>query len=154
MKKEIITATAFAACLALCAAVRPQNEPVMETPAPPTPPAVIAAQPEVSEIPEIKESIVPEEVKANVTQPESIHESAIAPEPTPTQTPPSSEVQVTPEQSATLPQEPVPAPASPDSSPGDMVYVPGFGWLESQGPNHVEYAEDMYENGNKIGIMG
>ena len=37
---------------------------------------------------------------------------------------------------------------------GDMVYVPGFGWLESQGPNHVEYAEDMYENGNKIGIMG
>ena len=35
----------------------------------------------------------------------------------------------------------------------DMVYVPGFGWIESQGPNHVEYAEDMYENGNKIGIM-
>ena len=37
---------------------------------------------------------------------------------------------------------------------GDMVYVEGFGWIESQGPNHVEYAEDMYENGNKIGIMG
>ena len=35
-----------------------------------------------------------------------------------------------------------------------MVYVEGFGWIESQGPNHVEYAEDMYENGNKIGIMG
>ncbi len=35
-----------------------------------------------------------------------------------------------------------------------MVYVPGFGWLESQGPNHVEYAEDMYENGNKISIIG
>ena len=35
-----------------------------------------------------------------------------------------------------------------------MVYVPGFGWVESQGSNHVEYAEDMYENGNKIGIMG
>lgn len=34
------------------------------------------------------------------------------------------------------------------------VYVPGFGWIESQGPNHAEYAEDMYENGNKIGIMG
>ena len=26
--------------------------------------------------------------------------------------------------------------------------------IESQGLNHVEYAEDMYENGNKIGIMG
>ena len=34
-----------------------------------------------------------------------------------------------------------------------MVYVEGFGWIESQGPNHAEYAEDMYENGNKIGIM-
>ena len=36
----------------------------------------------------------------------------------------------------------------------DMVYVPGFGWIESQGPNQATYAEDMYENGNKIGIMG
>ena len=35
-----------------------------------------------------------------------------------------------------------------------MVYMPDFGWIESQGPNHVEYAEDMYENRNKIGIMG
>ena len=35
-----------------------------------------------------------------------------------------------------------------------MVYVPGFGWIQSEGPNHVEYAEDMYENGNKIGSMG
>ena len=41
-----------------------------------------------------------------------------------------------------------------DNELADMVYVPGFGWIESQGPNHVEYAEDMYENGNKIGIMG
>ena len=49
---------------------------------------------------------------------------------------------------------PEPTPTAIDSQPGDMVYVPGFGWLESQGPNHVDYAEDMYENGNKIGIMG
>ena len=35
-----------------------------------------------------------------------------------------------------------------------MVYVPGFGWIQSEGPNHVEYAEDMYENGNKIGYFG
>lgn len=43
--------------------------------------------------------------------------------------------------------------ASPDSAPDNMVYVPGFGWLESQGPNECGCAEDMYENGNKIGIM-
>ena len=49
---------------------------------------------------------------------------------------------------------PEPTPTVIDSQSGDMVYVPGFGWLESQGPNHVEYSEDMYENDNKIGIMG
>ena len=154
MKKEIITATAFAAYMALCAAVWPQNEPAMETLAPPTPPAVIAAQPEVSEIPEIKESIMPEEEKMDVTQPEPIEEAATALRPSPIQATPSSEVQASPEQNATPPQETEPAPASPDSAPDNMVYVPGFGWIESQGPNHVEYAKDMYENGNKIGIMG
>ena len=154
MKKRIITVAASAACLALCAAVWLQNEPSMETPAPPTLPAVIAAQPEVPEMPKIEEIIMPEEERSDVTQPEPIHESAIAPEPTPTQAPPSGEVQASPEQKATPPQETEPAPASPDSAPDNMVYVPGFGWIESQGPNHVEYAEDMYENDNKIGIMG
>ena len=51
---------------------------------------------------------------------------------------------------------PIPASAQTvtDLQPGDMVYVEGFGWLEYQGPNHCEYGEDIYENGNKIGIMG
>ena len=54
--------------------------------------------------------------------------------------------------------EPTPVPASAqtvtDLQPGDMVYVEGFGWLEYQRPNHCEYGADIYENGNKIGIMG
>ena len=54
--------------------------------------------------------------------------------------------------------EPTPAPAPAqvvtDLQPGDMVYVEGFGWLEYQEPNHCEYGADIYENGNKIGIMG
>ena len=154
MKKRIITATAFAACLALRAAVWLQNEPSMETPAPPTLPAVIAAQPEVPEMPEIEEIIMPEEEKSDVTQPEPVKEAATALGSSPIQAPPSGEVQASPEQNATPPQETEPAPASPDSAPDNMIYVPGFGWIESQGPNHVEYAEDMYENGNKIGIMG
>ena len=154
MKKQLITATAFAACLALCAAVWPQNEPAAETPAVPIPPAVIAAQPKVPEIPEVEESIMPEEEKTDATQPEPIHKSATNPEPTPTQASLVSEVQVPPEQNDTPLQESVPAQASPDSTPGDMVYVPGFAWIESQGPNVCEYAEDMYENGNKIGSMG
>lgn len=88
------------------------------------------------------------------TLPELVEEADIALEPSPPQTPSASEVSVLPEQDVTPPQEPEPAPASPDSAPDNMVYVTGFSWVESQGPNHAEYAEDMYENGNKIGIMG
>ena len=149
MKKQIIPTAAFAACLALCAAVWPQDEPARETPALPTPAAVIATQPEIPEIAEMEEVISPEEEKTEATLPELVEEADIVPEPSPAQTPPESEVQAPSEQDATPQQEPEPAPA-----PDNMVYVPGFGWVESQGPNHAEYAEDMYENGNKIGIMG
>ena len=154
MKKRIITAAAFAACLALCAAVWPQKQPAGETPALPTPAAVIATQPEVQEIPETEGVISPEEEKAEATLPELVEEADIVPEPSPAQTPPASEVPVPPEQDTTPQQEPEPASASHESTSDNMVYVPGFGWIESQGPNHAEYAEDMYENGNKIGIMG
>ena len=50
--------------------------------------------------------------------------------------------------------ESAPEPIANDNELADMVYVPGFGWIQSEGPNHVEYAEDMYENGNKNGTMG
>lgn len=154
MKKRVITAAGFAACLALWAAVRPQKQPAVETPALPTPAAVIATQPEVPKMPEMKEVITPEEEKAEATLPELVEEADIVPEPSPVQTPPESEVQAPPERDATPQQEPEPASASHESTSDNMVYVPGFGWIESQGPNHAEYAEDMYENGNKIGIMG
>lgn len=127
MKKRIITATAFAVCLALCAAVWLQNKPAEETPAPAKPASVIATHPKVPEMPEIEEIIMPEEEKTNVTQPEPIEEADAALEPIPVQTPLVSEVQAAPKQSATPLQEPGPAPASPDRTPDNMVYVPGFG---------------------------
>ena len=138
MKKRIISA-----------AVWPQQQPAGETPALPTPAVVIATQPEIPEIAEMEEVISPEEEKTEATLPELVEEADIVPEPSLAQTPPESEVQAPSEQDATPQQEPEPAPA-----PDNMAYVPGFGWVESQGPNHAEYAEDMYENGNKIGIMG
>lgn len=153
MKKRIVTAAVFAACLALVAAVWPQQQPAGETPALPTPAAVVATQLEIPEIAEMEEVISPEDEKAEATLPELVEEADIALESSPDQTPPASEVPVPPEQDATPLQEPERAPA-PDSELDNMVYVPGFGWIESQGPNHVEYAENMYENGNKIGIMG
>lgn len=33
-------------------------------------------------------------------------------------------------------------------------YLLGFGWVDYMGENEVVYCEGMYENGNKIGIMG
>lgn len=152
MKKRIITAAAFATCLSLCAAVWPRNEPSRETPEPSTPPAVIAAQPEVPEAPKITESIIPEEEKAETAQPAPIEETPTTPESASVPTSPVKEAPTAEQERATQPsseQEPMVTDSNPD-----LVYVPGFGWLESQGPNHCEYAEDMYENGNKIGIMG
>ncbi|MBQ7778315.1 MAG: hypothetical protein IJ396_05350 [Oscillibacter sp.] len=148
MKKRITTAAAFASCLALCAAVWPQSEPAEETPTLPITPAVIATQPEIPKKPECVEFTMPEVEKADVAEPEQAEKVATAPEPTPVHISPVEETIDVPE------QEPEAVSASPDSAPDNMVYVPGFGWIESQGPNHVEYAEDMYENGNKIGIMG
>ena len=65
------------------------------------------------------------------------------------------------EQPAAIP-EPAPAeePVAKSSAeetpqPHDgMVYVPGFGYLESEGPGEWSVSENMYENGNKVGLMG
>lgn len=94
-----------------------------------------------------------EEVDGTIAEPvlEEADEQPSAPTPAPTaenQAEPALEPTDTPE------PEPIPEPEVTDSSSENMVYVPGFGWIESRGPNQVTYAEDMYENGNKIGIMG
>ena len=44
----------------------------------------------------------------------------------------------------------VPMPIDP-AIPDD---VPGFGYVTPSGPNDGGTLNDMYENGNKIGIMG
>ena len=155
MKKRIIIAAAFTACLALCAAVWPQAETIEETPAPPHTPAVSAPEPIVAEVKLETEIDLPTEKEKAAT---------LQPEPAPTEIPAAPEVKAAPEPGlvAEATYEPVPEQTTEqpttqetiEPQSGDMVYVEGFGWLESQGPNHVEYAEDMYENGNKIGIMG
>ena len=102
-----------------------------------------------------------EKEKTAIPQPEQTQEAVTEPKSAPAETPavqsapepePVPEVSygLAPEQAA----EPHVAKTTIEPPSGDMVYVPGFGWIQSEGPNHVEYAEDMYENGNKIGIMG
>lgn len=103
----------------------------------------------------------PEKEKAAIPQSEQTQEAVTEPKSAPAETPtvqsapepePVPEVSygLAPEQAA----EPPVAKTTIEPPSGDAVYVPGFGWIQSEGPNHVEYAEDMYENGNKIGTMG
>lgn len=155
--KKLIMVTVITAYLALCAAVWPQTEAVKETPAPTPVPAVNAQKTTVVEPKtEVETELPAEEEKNEIPKQEPPQKASPKPKSTPIETPTTPEVRPTPEpEHVTEPiAEPAPAQIVIEPQPGDMVYVSGFGWIESQGPNHVEYAEDMYENGNKIGIMG
>lgn len=165
MKKKIIITATFAACLALCAAVWPQAKTARETLLRSETPAVSAPGAAVEELKtEVKTALPAEKEKTKIPQPEQTQEVAPEPEPVPTETSAAPGVQPIPEP-APVPEvsnnpaqeqatEPPAAQTTIEPPSGDMVYVEGFGWIENQGPNHAEYAEDMYENGNKIGIMG
>ena len=164
MKKLNMT-TVIAACLALCAAVWPQTKAVEEIPTPTQMPAVSAPEATVAELKtEVEAMPSAEKEKTEVPQPESLHESIHEPEPTPIEpsaapvSQPTAESEVAQEVDHEPAPEPTPKPDNEqtvvDQQSNDTVYVLGFGWIESQGPNQVEYAEDMYENGNKIGSMG
>ena len=165
MKKRIIIATAFTAYLALCAAVWPQTEKVEKTPAPSETAAVTAPQPTLQGAEKPVLPVVTEKKETEMLEAESNPEVTAEEMSAPT---PEIEKQFEAEQKSAPPMQTEPAPVQPaqlepktapesianDNELADMVYVPGVGWIESQGPNQVEYAEDMYENGNKIGTMG
>lgn len=63
------------------------------------------------------------------------------------ETPPSYK----PEQTEVKPQ--LTEPAGGSTNDAGQVYVPGFGYITPSGPNDGGTLNDMYENGNKIGIM-
>ena len=163
MKNRIIIAAMFTACLALCAAVWTQTEKVEKTPTPSETTAVTTPRPTP---PETEERVLPaivEKQESGIPEAESAPEGAAEELPIPA---PEIEDEAETEQKSAPPTQTEPAPVHPtqsesapepianDNELADMVYVPGFGWIQSEGPNHVEYAEDMYENGNKIGTMG
>ena len=165
MKRRFIVTTAITACLALCAAVWLQAETIEETPALPETPAVTTPRPT---LPEPEELILPEITeKQELGMPEAESAQETTTEELPVPVPEiedeaeTEQEYVPPTQTDSIPVQPTqPEPKSAlepkanDNELADMVYVPGFGWIESQGSNQVEYAKDMYENGNKIGIMG
>ena len=103
-------------------------------------------------IPELpaKIDILTAEEKADAPQTEAVHDTDIEQEATPAEEPTVSEKQPEPKPTPTS------APPQTNAMPqaGDLVYVPGFGYLECQGPGEVACSEAMYENGNKVGTMG
>ena len=163
MKNRIIIAAAFTACLALCAAVWPQTEKVEKPPTPSETANVTTPRPT---LPEPEELILPaitgkkeSEMSETKSAQETTTEELLVPAPEMEDEPMAEQKSAPPMQTEPAPVHPTqsesaPEPIANDNELADIVYVPGFGWIESQGPNQVEYAEDMYENGNKIGIMG
>lgn len=68
----------------------------------------------------------------------------------PTKTPDGTPVEETPEPQDHNNVTPPPEQPSANTSGG----LPGFDHVPNAGENQVTEADDMYENGNKIGIMG
>ena len=149
MKKRS-TALLITACTALCALVWPRADPPENVPIEPELPAVsteiasVENQPPVQPEPIPIEPPVAEERVPIAEKEEAAVEQAGAPV-----TEASSQPESPPQASADLIIEP-----EPDTAPDNCTWVPGFGYVKNGGSNVCYYAEDMYENGNKIGIMG
>lgn len=100
---------------------------------------------------QIEQSIQPE-----VTKPAEPEDTVKT---NPTQKPDGAKVETPPvpveHDAVETPTEPTAAPDQPQA--GDVqdgkTYLPGFGYIENSGDNQENHADDMYENGNKIGVM-
>lgn len=154
--KKFVIATMISAGVAMCAAVWPHGNVVEETPAPAVETAVSAKKATVVEIETEENSASLAEMENEVPQQEAFQEERPEPETEPIEMPADSELQPSAEQSPTKNSAPDPTPSQPpkELQPGEKVYVAGFGWVEYEGPNYCEDGTDIYENGNKIGIMG
>ncbi len=154
--KKFVIATMIAAGVAMCAAVWPHGNVVEETPAPAVETAVSAKKATVVEIETEENSASLAEMENEVPQQEASQEERTEPETESIETPADSELQLSAEQMPaknSVPEQTLSQP-SKELQPGDKVYVAGFGWVEYEDPNHCEDGTDIYENGNKIGIMG
>ena len=172
MKKHIILAGTAIAVVALCWAICGGTAKVDTVPAPAAESAVSApCAPQTQPI-EPSSNIV---ITEPVTQPETVPVTGSVASPAqncPQTTPvvisepqPAEETNEEPttvvpkstsaEESITEPPEKCAPTSVAEVQPqAGMVYVPGFGYLQSEGPGEWSVSESMYENGNKVGIMG
>ena len=97
----------------------------------------------------VKQSIQPEVTKPEEPESEVLANPTHKPDGTPAEIPDET----TGTGAAASPEPEVSEPQAGDTNDG-QIYIPGFGWVEDEGGgvNSVP-VDDMYENGNKIGIM-
>ncbi|GAB1476873.1 hypothetical protein MASR2M70_17090 [Bacillota bacterium] len=137
------------------------------------PQAMPKPSPTETSIPEISECVISDFVSRDIeeTSDEIPHRTVTPPqeiEIPKTDTIPN-EIQKTGTQAEPFsepPAEEVPSPQNDQTTTPKMgdtrvvdgqkqCYFLGFGWIDDNDePNECIYAEDMYENGNKVGIMG
>ena len=162
MKKHIILAGTILAAVALCWAICGGTATVDTVPTPAAESAVSA--PCAPQTRPSSNNIITEPV----TQPETVPVTGSAaspeqncPQTTPVTIPEPQPAEETNEEPTTV----VPKSTSEEESIAEppveeppvqngMVYVPGFGYLQSEGPGEWSVSESMYENGNKVGTMG
>lgn len=96
-------------------------------------------------------------IQPDVVKPEAPSEDVLT---NPTQMPNGTKLETPPvpveHEAVVAPAEPTPAPGEPQAgdTKNGQIYIPGFGWVQNNGGGGSgTVAEDMYENGNKIGIM-
>ena len=96
-------------------------------------------------------------IQPDVTKPEAPSEDVLT---NPTQMPDGTKVESPPvpveHDAVVTPTEPTVKPDEPQAgdTKNGQIYIPGFGWVQNNGGGGSgTVAEDMYENGNKIGIM-
>lgn len=131
--------------------------------------ADLVIKPETGTEPEPEESAPPvdsrpaqtdqteQSIQPDVTKPEEPSEDVLT---DPTQMPDGTKVETPPtpveHEDVVMPTEPTPTPGEPQAgdTQNGQIYVPGFGWIENHGGGSSGTTlDDMYENGNKIGIM-
>lgn len=99
-----------------------------------------------------EQSIQPEPTKPGAPDEEALKDQTVKPDGTKVEGKPEA-VEHDAVERPTETVAPVGTPQAGDTS-GNQIYVPGFGWVENHGGGGSgTVAEDMYENGNKIGIM-
>ena len=144
MKKHIILTGTILAAVALCWALGGGTAKVDTVPAPATESAV--SSPCAPQTRPSGNSIITEPV----TQPETV--PVTGPVASPRQN--CSQETPTAVPASTPAEEPIAEQPAEEPPTQDGIYVPGFGYLQSEGPGEWSVSESMYENGNKVGIMG